>query len=63
MSSSIKITGRLVAAARALTGISREDFARAAGISAEAIASIEATGSARLDEEIKRLHNPDSCSR
>jgi DNA-binding XRE family transcriptional regulator len=51
MSSNIKITGRLVAAARALTGIGREDFARAAGLSAEALAAIEASGSARLDQE------------
>jgi transcriptional regulator with XRE-family HTH domain len=51
MSSSIKMTGRLVAAARALTGVSREDFARAAGFSAETIASIEASGSARIEQE------------
>jgi len=51
MTSEIKITGRLVAAGRALIGISRDDFARAAGIPAATIASMEAKGSARLDTE------------
>jgi len=51
MGSQIKMTGRLIAAARALTGISREDFAGAAGIQAETIALMEANGSARLDSE------------
>lgn len=51
MGSKIKMTGRLIAAARGLTGISREDFAGAAGISAEAMALMEASGSARLDSE------------
>jgi hypothetical protein len=45
------MTGRLVAAARALTGISREDFASAAGIPAETIALMEASGSAWLHSE------------
>ena len=51
MSSEIKMTGRMVAAARALVGISRDDFARAAGISAEALSLLEARGSAKLDAE------------
>jgi len=51
MSSEIKMTGRLVAAARALIGISRDDFARAAGVSAETITLAEAKGSARLEPE------------
>ena len=51
MGSKIKMTGRLIAAARALTGVSREDFAGAAGIPAETIALIEANGSARLHSE------------
>ncbi|MBX3534188.1 MAG: helix-turn-helix domain-containing protein [Xanthobacteraceae bacterium] len=48
MSASIKLTGRLVAAARALVGVSREDFAKAAGVSEHTIAAIEANGSAWL---------------
>jgi hypothetical protein len=51
MSSKIKVTGRLVAAARALAGVDRNDFARAAGIPVETIAAMEATGSARLSSE------------
>jgi hypothetical protein len=48
MSSQTKITGRLIAAARALTGVSREDFAAAAGVSTEAMGLMESSGSARL---------------
>ncbi|MEO8307898.1 MAG: XRE family transcriptional regulator [Pseudomonadota bacterium] len=48
MNSELKITGRQVAAARALTGISREAFAYAAGLPPEAITLIEANGSAWL---------------
>src|SRR5690348_16399920 len=51
MRSKVKMTGRLVAAARALTGISQEDFAIAAGLPAETIASMEVNGSAWLDSE------------
>jgi DNA-binding XRE family transcriptional regulator len=51
MNSKIKVTGRLVAAARALAGISRNDFARVAGIPAETITAMEAAGSARLSSE------------
>ena len=51
MNSNIKITGRLVAAARALIGIGQDDFARAAGISRETIALIEANGSAWVHSE------------
>jgi hypothetical protein len=47
----MKMTGRLIAAARGLTGISREDFAAAAGIPAETIALMEASGSARLNSD------------
>lgn len=49
MRSEPKVTGRLVAAARALLGISREDFAGAAGIPSEAVASMETNGSAWVD--------------
>lgn len=48
MSGGSKLTGRLVAAARMLAGISREDFAKAAGVSADTIGAIEANGSAWL---------------
>jgi hypothetical protein len=51
MGSKVRMTGRLVAAARALTGVGREDFAIAAGIPAETIASMEVKGSAWLDTE------------
>jgi hypothetical protein len=44
-----KMTGRLIAAARALTGVDRESFAQAAGMPAETLALMEANGSARLD--------------
>ena len=46
-----KMTGRLIAAGRALAGIGREDFAEAAGIPAETMALMEAKGSAWLDLE------------
>lgn len=51
MNPNTKMTGRLIAAARALAGISREDFAGAAGIPAETIALMEANGSASLHSE------------
>lgn len=51
MSNGIRITGRLVAAARALAGIGQEDFAAAAGISVEALCRIEASGSAPVPSE------------
>lgn len=47
----IQITGRLIAAARALTGISRADFAAAAGLSVESVRLIEGSGSAWLKSE------------
>ena len=48
MTPKIKLTGRVVAAARALTGVNRDDFAAAAGVASETIASIESNGSAWL---------------
>lgn len=48
MSDSVKMTGRLVAAARALVGVSAEEFGRAAGLTSQEMNSIEASGSARL---------------
>lgn len=51
MSSRMKMTGRLIAAARALVGVSREDFAKAAGLPVESMALMEASGSAKLHSE------------
>ncbi len=48
MTSAVKITGRIVAAGRALVGVGREDFARVAGMPVERIAFLEASGSAWL---------------
>lgn len=48
MGAEIKITGRILAAGRALAGIGRDDFANVAGIPAEQIALFEASGSAWL---------------
>jgi transcriptional regulator with XRE-family HTH domain len=42
------ITGRLIAAARALTGISAKDLATTSGVSIETLRQIEASGSAWL---------------
>lgn len=46
MTSQFQVTGRLIAAGRALVEVSREDFAKAAGLSTEALMLIEAGGSA-----------------
>lgn len=46
MSDETRITGRLIAAARALTGISQPDFAMAAGLGVETLRRIEESGSA-----------------
>ena len=51
MSTHAKMSGRLIAAARALTGISQADFAAAAGLPVETLRLIEASGSARLNPE------------
>jgi transcriptional regulator with XRE-family HTH domain len=48
MSNQVKITGRIVAAARALTGVSQAEFAAATGLSVEAVCIMEGSGSARL---------------
>lgn len=47
----IRVTGRLIAAARALIGVNQEDFAAAAGISAEMLSIIEGNGSAFVQSE------------
>jgi hypothetical protein len=49
MSARNRVSGRVVAAARALAGISCADFAEVAGLSAEAVARIEGSGSAWID--------------
>lgn len=46
MTPNIKLTGRLIAAARALTGVNRNDFAAAVGVAPETLAAMEANGSA-----------------
>ncbi len=51
MSTNTKMTGRLIAAARALTSISQADFAAAARLPVETLRLMEASGSARLDSE------------
>jgi transcriptional regulator with XRE-family HTH domain len=53
-----KITGRLIAAARALAGISQADFAEAAGLAPETIGLLEAGGSAlvRSEREIEAVN-------
>jgi hypothetical protein len=48
MSGVSQITGRLIAAARALTGISRADLAGASGVPVETLDRMEASGSAWL---------------
>jgi len=51
MSGKTQISGRLIAAARGLTGISQADFAAAAGLPVEALSLLEAGGSAWLSSE------------
>jgi hypothetical protein len=51
VSAEIKVTGRIVAAGRALVGIGQDDFARMAAIPPDRFALLEASGSARLPTE------------
>lgn len=46
--SNVRITGRVVSAARALAGVGPADFAAAAGLPVETLRDIEASGSAWL---------------
>lgn len=57
MESTIKVTGRILAAGRALAGVGQEDFARIAGLPLERIALLERSGSAPLPtgEDVKAL--------
>lgn len=48
MSAPIKVSGRQVAAARALTGVSRAVLAKACGVSVEEMGRIETSGSVPL---------------
>ncbi len=51
MTSNLKVTGRLIAAGRALVEVGREDFAKAAGLSVEALTLMEAGGSAWVQSQ------------
>jgi hypothetical protein len=48
MNQKVKITGRIVAAARALAGVSQAEFAAAAGLPVDAVCIMEGSGSARV---------------
>jgi hypothetical protein len=51
VSNRVQITGRVIAAARALTGISQTEFAAAAGLTVEALRLIEGSGSAWIKSD------------
>ena len=51
MNEKTQISGRLIAAARGLTGISQAEFAAAAGMPVESLRLVEAGGSAWLRSE------------
>jgi len=51
MNRKIPISGRLVAAARALAGVSQADFAAAAGLPVKALGFMESGGSAWIPNE------------
>lgn len=57
MSNRVQISGRVIAAARGLTGISQAEFAAAAGLPVEAIRRLEGGGSAwvRSDRDIEAV--------
>jgi hypothetical protein len=59
MSGKIKLSGRLIAAARALTGVDRAAFAAVAGLPIETLSLMERSGSARLHSE----HDVEAVSR
>lgn len=46
-----RISGRVIAAARALVGVSRADFAAACGLTVETLCRLEAGGSAWVSSE------------
>ncbi|MDF3072921.1 MAG: hypothetical protein K0S54_588 [Alphaproteobacteria bacterium] len=51
MKGGIQITGRLIAAARALSGISQADFAAAAGLAVDTLDLLERSGSAWVQSD------------
>ena len=51
MTVKVQMSGRLIAAARALTGISQADFAAAAGLPVKTLRLMEGSGSAWLHSE------------
>jgi hypothetical protein len=51
MSSVIRISGRVIAAARALVGVSEADFAAACGLPVETLCRLEAGGSAWVSSD------------
>lgn len=53
MGDGVWISGRVIAAARALTGVSDADFAVAAGLAVETLRSLEAGGSAWVRSELE----------
>ncbi len=57
MSSHLRISGRVIAAARALSGISQAHLAKAAGLDAETLREMEAMGSAwiRSPEDTEKV--------
>jgi hypothetical protein len=57
MSDTVRISGRLIAAARALVGVSRADFAAASGLTVETLRGLEAGGSAlvRSDQDCEAV--------
>jgi len=57
MSSNVRISGRLITAARGLAGVGLADFARAAGLSTDSLDAIERGGSAfvRSDPDVEAL--------
>lgn len=58
MGAKVRLTGRVISAARALAGIGRSDFAAAAGISADKLGGIESNGGAWIDaaQDVEALH-------
>lgn len=54
MTDQVRISGRLIAAARALVGVSQKDFAAAAALPVESLNGIECAGSAWITDEADR---------
>ena len=55
MTFSVQLTGRLIAAGRALASIGQEDFSAIVGLSAETLNLMEANGSAWIQEDHARM--------